>query len=476
MKQLFIISILLLAACTQQPIGGDKDEHGCMIAAGYSWCEDKQKCIRAWEEPCESAPVTDFDSCVAAGNPVMESYPRQCNANGQTFTEPINLEEQCTINGGTWIDSAHECEGIGKDACQEIGGHFNECASACRNDPTAEICTMQCVQVCQLDIVGGDSDEHGCKASAGYSWCEEKQKCLRTWEEPCTEPEITDFDSCVAAGNPVMESYPRQCNANGQTYTEDIGDMGRCEMQGGTWIEEAAECEGISEQACDSLGGEFNNCASACRNDPDAMACTKQCVLVCQLGKPAEQRAIEAATSYIEATEQYADYDGRGLKFTQVDVLRCPGCFVVHAEYTATSMKNSSREDRITVTATLNNYEVTDYVQAAGSAGMSPSECEAMGGTPVNTVGGATCPEGTDNAGDVVGFISPNICCVGFCGTSTEASCENDSDCTTDGCSGQICRSTSEEPTITTCIYKDCYDDAKYGVSCGCVDGKCRWA
>jgi hypothetical protein len=28
-------------------------------------------------------------------------------------------------------------------------------------------------------------------------------------------PAITDFESCASAGNPVMESYPRQCKANG---------------------------------------------------------------------------------------------------------------------------------------------------------------------------------------------------------------------------------------------------------------------
>ncbi|MCX6740318.1 MAG: membrane lipoprotein lipid attachment site-containing protein [Candidatus Parcubacteria bacterium] len=36
------------------------------------------------------AKVTDFESCVAAGNPVMESYPRQCRANGQNFVELID--------------------------------------------------------------------------------------------------------------------------------------------------------------------------------------------------------------------------------------------------------------------------------------------------------------------------------------------------------------------------------------------------
>ena len=35
-------------------------------------------------------------------------------------------------------------------------------------------------------IVGNDSDAHGCKASAGYTWCAEKGKCLRVWEENCT--------------------------------------------------------------------------------------------------------------------------------------------------------------------------------------------------------------------------------------------------------------------------------------------------
>ncbi|OQA93743.1 MAG: hypothetical protein BWY24_00346 [Microgenomates group bacterium ADurb.Bin219] len=47
---------------TEKLIGGDKDEHGCLIAAGYSWCEVKQKCLRIWEEPCEavtSAPTID---------------------------------------------------------------------------------------------------------------------------------------------------------------------------------------------------------------------------------------------------------------------------------------------------------------------------------------------------------------------------------------------------------------------------------
>ena len=36
--------------------------------------------------------------------------------------------------------------------------------------------------------------------------------------------QVTSFEECVAAGNPVMESYPRQCSAGGKNFTEDIGN------------------------------------------------------------------------------------------------------------------------------------------------------------------------------------------------------------------------------------------------------------
>ena len=35
---------------------------------------------------------------------------------------------------------------------------------------------------------------------------------------------ITTFEECVAAGNPVMESYPEQCRAGGETFIRHIGN------------------------------------------------------------------------------------------------------------------------------------------------------------------------------------------------------------------------------------------------------------
>ncbi len=40
------------SANTAQVVGGDRDEHGCIGSAGYSWCEPKKECLRPWETPC----------------------------------------------------------------------------------------------------------------------------------------------------------------------------------------------------------------------------------------------------------------------------------------------------------------------------------------------------------------------------------------------------------------------------------------
>jgi hypothetical protein len=43
---------------------------------------------------------------------------------------------------------------------------------------------------------------------------------------------------------------------------------------------------------------------------------------------------------------------------------------------------------------------------------LSPEECINQGGRTVNIVGRETCEENEENIGKVVGFISPNICCL----------------------------------------------------------------
>lgn len=58
-------------------------------------------------------------------------------------------EEVCNLNSGKWLPEYNECEGISKVQCEQSGGTFEECASACRHNPDAEFCIAMCVAVCK---------------------------------------------------------------------------------------------------------------------------------------------------------------------------------------------------------------------------------------------------------------------------------------------------------------------------------------
>lgn len=107
-----------------------------------------------------------------------------------------------------------------------------------------------------LPLLGGDRDSHGCIGSAGYTWCEAKNKCLRLWEEECVKEEMSEA-----------------------TKQQKINE---CKARGGIWYpNNVCEVNQLSENECVAKGGEFNPCASACRHNPEAEVCTMQCVLTC---------------------------------------------------------------------------------------------------------------------------------------------------------------------------------------------------
>jgi len=86
---------------------------------------------------------------------------------------------------------------------------------------------------------------------------------------------ITDFASCVAAGNPVMESYPRQCNTkDGRHFVEDIQlAPPKGPTQGGAPGPGCA-IGGCSSQICGEAD-DVENLVSTCEYNPQ-YACYKQ--------------------------------------------------------------------------------------------------------------------------------------------------------------------------------------------------------
>jgi hypothetical protein len=119
---------------------------GCLQQQGPQGNNINQTCGAG---TCPVANISNYEQCVDAGYPVMESYPRQCQVPaGQTFTENLSLR------------------------CQQAGGHWNECSNRCRLDnqgnPDA-ICTLMCEPLCECSGIAGFKCPSGytCKAPSG---------------------------------------------------------------------------------------------------------------------------------------------------------------------------------------------------------------------------------------------------------------------------------------------------------------------
>ncbi len=72
--------------------------------------------LRGWA--LDLSVISNFEQCKAAGNPIMESYPRQCRTpDGKNFVEQINSkmmspEAKCEKYGGIWSSKLNECESL----------------------------------------------------------------------------------------------------------------------------------------------------------------------------------------------------------------------------------------------------------------------------------------------------------------------------------------------------------------------------
>jgi hypothetical protein len=58
-----------------RPIGGDRDTHGCLAPAGYTWCARERACVRPWE----LAKQAHFEN-------TAEGFAAYCSAAGSTTT------------------------------------------------------------------------------------------------------------------------------------------------------------------------------------------------------------------------------------------------------------------------------------------------------------------------------------------------------------------------------------------------------
>ncbi len=105
-----------------------------------------------------------------------------------------------------------------------------------------------------------------------------------------------------------------------------------------------------------------------------------------------QAKAAKIAVEYLGAM--------KGATIDSVTAARCPGCYIVDVKL---HLNSGDKEVKVNI----ENWEIVKP-----ETELSPDDCIAKGGRTLNTVGGDSCNDDEVNIGPVVGFISPNICCI----------------------------------------------------------------
>lgn len=225
------------APTTNQPlIGGQTDEGGCLIAAGYSWCEPKQKCLRIWEEKCYETEEADLVQIFAA------EHNKSVNETNVTIVKMKDNYASGSISFGK-----EPGEG-GGFLVRQVNGDW------------------------LIDFEGNGSVDCPKIRDLGYP-----QNVLEGYcDMPCPEDaKVCPDGSTVSRIRPDCEFAP--CPSEGVQESD-------CVANNGTWLEQYRECEYVSQTWCAEVGGIFYECESACRHiqSTEPVPCTLQCVPVCK--------------------------------------------------------------------------------------------------------------------------------------------------------------------------------------------------
>jgi len=172
-----VLVLVLIPGCINDespaPIGGERDEHGCLGPAGYSWAEDVGACVRSWElDESESKAARIAVKHVGAekGLTVVKVETLRCPG---CFKVNLNLDGAASeVNLAGWkvIEGEQMTDGL----CTRHGGSWNECGSKCMIDNQGRegvACTLQCEQLCECGGIAGFACPPGfeCKMPDGIA-------------------------------------------------------------------------------------------------------------------------------------------------------------------------------------------------------------------------------------------------------------------------------------------------------------------
>ncbi len=205
---LLLLGALVLTGCVQSGapaqnssapmVGSDRDAHGCIGSAGYTWCESKSKCIRTWEESC---PAKSTGIVV---NDTLNSTNQSAYCSKGDWTSGLSCINDCP-SGTTCF--ASNCTCIPNPPANQTNQSYTNqtnppaasCAKgnwtsglSCINDcPSGTTCTSACT--CILPIINQTNETVPPQASPCTPYA---VQCSGRTTQICTNGKWLDSSVC----------------------------------------------------------------------------------------------------------------------------------------------------------------------------------------------------------------------------------------------------------------------------------------
>jgi hypothetical protein len=206
MKRLLFILLIFISACTLQET--EVTSYETCVAAGNPVME-------TYPPQCEHDginyvyAISDFDSCIAEGHPAMESYPRQCNDGENTYTEDISWKEDGIELMQHSLEGYYGCFGCipetdGSSLCIdpviEMRSVFESDELHCNSDFEVIGSNINSIEECLPEQRGADACIEIYQPVCG-------SVDVECFAAPCNPVNETFSNSCFACSNPLVSGY-----------------------------------------------------------------------------------------------------------------------------------------------------------------------------------------------------------------------------------------------------------------------------
>jgi len=154
-------------------VGSARDEYGCITSANYIWCDVQKKCLLQSVECVQARTTIEIDGSEVGKSDLDDLL-------GGEFDE-----DGCSLSAGYfWCEKRYECvrfweleRGWDDECIVESTSFEGVSGSTSSSDDVSSSSTDDA-----NELLGGEYDFDGCLSSDGYSWCEKRNECVRSWE------------------------------------------------------------------------------------------------------------------------------------------------------------------------------------------------------------------------------------------------------------------------------------------------------